>query len=145
MTSLKLKSCLGAELPLAMETRPELSPKCHKVNVSCQDRHWAKQGLLGTSAAMQHSRLEWKIQSFSVQTLTAVSSHRCLGLFKAREHRLVSGCIVAITDDSLRQGEQAPQSPACRQIAGIDGRSGTCRTDRTPPFQLFLCKTGAGF
>ena len=107
-----------------METRPELSPKCHKVNVSCQDRHWAKQGLLGTSTAMQHSRLEWKIQSFSLQTLTAVSSHRCLGLFKAREHRLVSGCIVAITDNKHHSLRLAGKSQALMDGLGHAERIG---------------------
>ena len=108
-----LKSCLGAALWLARETRPDLA-----VQVS-QGQQLMPRPTLGEAKsvgnvvrrAKQYQELEWKIQSIPVKNLR-LCLHTDAAFGNAKGKGTQAGYIVGVTDDNLQQGKQAPWAPA---------------------------------
>ena len=108
-----LKSCLGAALWLARETRPDLA-----VQVS-QGQQLMPKPTLGEAKtvgnvvrrAKQYQELEWKIQAIPVEKLR-LCLHTDAAFGNAKGKGTQAGYIVGVTNDLLQQGKQAPWSPA---------------------------------
>ena len=108
-----LKSCLGAALWLARETRPDLA-----VQVS-QGQQLMPRPTLGEAKtvgnvvrrAKQYQELEWRIQSIPAKRLR-LCLHTDAAFGNAKGKGTQAGYIVGVTDEMLQQGKQAPWSPA---------------------------------
>ena len=108
-----LKSCLGAALWLARETRPDLA-----VQVS-QGQQLMPRPTLGEAKtvanvvrrAKQYQELEWRILPIPVKRLR-LCLHTDAAFGNAKGKGTQAGYIVGVTDDMLQQGKQAPWSPA---------------------------------
>ena len=108
-----LKSCLGAALWLARETRPDLS-----IQVS-QGQQLMPMPTLGEAKAVnnvvrrakQYRELEWIIQPIPVENLR-LCLHTGAAFGNAKGKGTQAGYIVGVTNELLQQGKQAPWSPA---------------------------------
>ena len=108
-----LKSCLGAALWLARETRPDLA-----VQVS-QGQQLMPRPILGDAKtvgnvvrrAKQYQELEWTIQAVPVEKLR-LCLHTDAAFGNAKGKGTQAGYIVGVTDELLQQGKPAPWSPA---------------------------------
>ena len=108
-----LKSCLGAALWLARETRPDLS-----VQVS-QGQQLMPRPTLGEAKtvgnvvrrAKQYQELEWRILPIPVKNLR-LCLHTDASFGNAKGKGTQAGYIVGVTEESLQKGEQAMWSPA---------------------------------
>ena len=108
-----LKSCLGAALWLARETRPDLS-----IQVS-QGQQLMPRPTLGEAKAVgnvvrrakQYQELEWTILPIPVKKLR-LCLHTDAAFGNAKGKGTQAGYIVGVTNDQLQQGQQSPWAPA---------------------------------
>eukprot|EP00434_Breviolum_minutum_P039141 symbB.v1.2.034744.t1/scaffold4544.1/size38254/1 len=108
-----LKSCLGAALWLARETRPDLS-----VQVS-QGQQLMPRPTLGDAKtvgnvvrrAKQYQELEWRILPIPIKRLR-LCLHTDAAFGNAKGKGTQAGYIVGVTDELLQQGKEAVWSPA---------------------------------
>ena len=108
-----LKSCLGAALWLARETRPDLS-----IQVS-QGQQLMPRPTLGEAKAVgnvvrrakQYQELEWTILPIPVEKLR-LCLHTDAAFGNAKGKGTQAGYIVGVSNDLLQQGKQAPWAPA---------------------------------
>ena len=108
-----LKSCLGAALWLARETRPDLSVQVSQGQQLMPRPTLAEAKTVGNVVrrAKQYQELEWRILPIPVKRLR-LCLHTDAAFGNAKGKGTQAGYIVGVTDDLLQQGEQAMWSPA---------------------------------